>query len=624
MTKARDVSSTQENIGGAVPPFTAGKNKLTNGDFSLNQRLFTTTTLANQWVADRWQTVLAGDGTATYSLQTFTPGTAPVAGYEGKNFLRVITSGQTSSGVTTSIINRIEDVRTFAGQTVTVSFWAKAATGTPYIAMDFAQTFGSGGSESITGIAAAKQTISTVWNRYSFNVSIPSISGKTIGTNENRLALLIWFSAGSDSNSRTASMGIQSNTFDIWGVQIEAGKTATPFQTPSGNPNAEIVSSGATQGGVLVSLGGESNAFGSGSNGWAGYSVSGKNFVINGNMNVSQRGVSFTSISSGSTYTLDRHDIRNNGLGTFTVTQESDAPAGFGASLKMLVTTADATLAADDFLILRQKIEGQLTQNLEYGTATAKTTTLSFWVKSNLTGTYIANLFNNNVSKEISASYTINAVDTWEKKAITFPGDVSASIANNASAGLSTQFFVGAGTNRQTGSLQTSWGASVTPGGGVTGQVNLAATVGNYFMITGIQLEIGNVGTPFQTASGTIGGELALCQRYFSKSYNQSAAPGSATFEGFQYSGVNAVGTTTGYLGAEVFWPVRMRIAPTLTTYDSTYTSGRVSRVTPAVNDQNGLTPTTAFNSESKCLVQSASGNAHSGIGFQWTASAEL
>jgi hypothetical protein len=217
----------------------AGKNKIINGDFTINQRNFTSTTTDSVFTFDRWQD-RAVDGTSTFSAQTFTPGAAPVAGYEGSTYLRVLTNGQTLSTARTNIIQPIENVRTFAGQTATVSFWAKAASGTPSIVAEFFQGFGSGGSPStsVSGITAtpAKQAISTSWARYSFTIAVPSIAGKTIGTtaNTSSLNLIFWFSAGSDFNARTGSLGIQSNTFDIWGVQVEYGSKATPFQTASG------------------------------------------------------------------------------------------------------------------------------------------------------------------------------------------------------------------------------------------------------------------------------------------------------------------------------------------------------------------------------------------------------
>jgi hypothetical protein len=243
----------------------------------------------------------------------------------------------------------------------------------------------------------------------------------------------------------------------------------------------------------------------------------GKNFIINGNMNIAQRGTSFAGMSSGAQYLVDRWELRNNNLGTFTISQDTDSPAGFKTCSKLLVTTADASPAASDFLFYRTKLEGQALQSLKYGSAGALTTNLSFWVKSNLTGTYIVYIDNANASggsKAISKSYTINAADTWEKKTISIPGDTASAFNNDTSLGMGLNFSIGAGSDRTSGTLQTNW-SSITNANTLVGQVNLAGTLNNYWQITGTQLEIGNVATEFQTATGTIQGELAACQRYY-------------------------------------------------------------------------------------------------------------
>jgi hypothetical protein len=207
-------------------PISGFRNAIINGDFGINQRGFTSLTTDGAYGFDRWLTYASSGG--TYSAPAFTPGAAPVSGYEGKNFYRIVTTGQSGAGVYTSFEQRIEDVRTFAGQTVTVSFWAKAASGTPKVSIEFIQQFGSGGS-SATLTNASAVTLSTSWARYSVSVAIPSISGKTIGTNP-YLTCAFWVSAGTTFAARTNSIGIQSNTFDFWGVQVEKGTIATPLE----------------------------------------------------------------------------------------------------------------------------------------------------------------------------------------------------------------------------------------------------------------------------------------------------------------------------------------------------------------------------------------------------------
>ena len=241
---------TQANAATTYVPqsnyFVAGKNKIINGDFAINQRGFSSTTFStatfNSYGFDRFSTNNNGDGTTTASLQTFTPGTAPVAGYEGKNFYRAVTAGFTNAASRSDIVQPIESVRTFANQTIVISFWAKAGSGSPKIGVELQQVFGTGGSPSSgvnTPVGAI--TIETNWQRYSISLPVPSIAGKTIGTDNNDFVYIrFWFNAGSDSATRASSIGIQNNTFDIWGVQVEAGSVATPFTTASGTIGGEL------------------------------------------------------------------------------------------------------------------------------------------------------------------------------------------------------------------------------------------------------------------------------------------------------------------------------------------------------------------------------------------------
>jgi hypothetical protein len=216
----------------------AGKNKILNGDFNINQRAFTSNTTSGVYNFDRFNQLSSG-GTTTVTPQTFTPGAAPVAGYEASNFVRIVTASQSGVGDYALIQQKVEDVRTFAGRTVTVSLWAKASTGTPKIGLSLEQQFGSGGSASVI-TSAATTTITTSWARYSFTVSLPSITGKTIGTN-NAVCVMFFTSAGTTiSAAGYAAVGIQNITADFWGVQLEYGSYATPFQTATGTLQGEL------------------------------------------------------------------------------------------------------------------------------------------------------------------------------------------------------------------------------------------------------------------------------------------------------------------------------------------------------------------------------------------------
>jgi len=220
----------------------AGKNKIINGDFTFNQRAFTSNTTTAAYNFDRWLQQNSG-GSFTVTPQSFTAGAAPVAGYEGTTFVQGITATQSAAGDFAIITQRIENVRTFAGNTVTISFYAKANTGTPKIGVEVQQNFGSGGSPSATvSTPAGSITLTTSFARYSVTVAVPSISGKTVGTTANTsyLELNLWTSSGATNATRASSIGIQNFTASIWGVQVEYGSKATPFQTATGTIQGEL------------------------------------------------------------------------------------------------------------------------------------------------------------------------------------------------------------------------------------------------------------------------------------------------------------------------------------------------------------------------------------------------
>jgi hypothetical protein len=204
----------------------AGKNKIINGDFGIWQRgtSLTYTSSGLNYLADRFFSWTIGTLNITISQQTFAPGTAPVAGYEGQFFFRNAVASLSGQSIQ-AVGQRIEDVRTFAGQTATFSFWAKADSNRTYTTR-FIQNFGSGGSGEVQ-TSGASHSVTTSWQRFTVTVSIPSISGKTIGTNSYFQPLL-------DGPANTA------NTLDTWGWQLEAGSVATAFQTATGTIQGEL------------------------------------------------------------------------------------------------------------------------------------------------------------------------------------------------------------------------------------------------------------------------------------------------------------------------------------------------------------------------------------------------
>ena len=205
--------------------FSAGKNKFINGAFDVWQRGTSFANPSGTYTADRWINTISGGSGGTASQETFTPGTAPVAGYEGQYYLRLASN----AGATyLELTQRIEDVRTFAGQTITLSFWAKATTSVTFTPL-LRQRFGSGGSANVDTNGSVQAIASASWTRYTVSVAIPSISGKTIGTSS-YLGLFLYSSAGTTA----------SNTVEFWGVQLEAGSVATAFQTATGTLQGEL------------------------------------------------------------------------------------------------------------------------------------------------------------------------------------------------------------------------------------------------------------------------------------------------------------------------------------------------------------------------------------------------
>ena len=245
-------------------------------------------------------------------------------------------------------------------------------------------------------------------------------------------------------------------------------------------------------------------------------SAIGKNLIINGDMQIAQRGTSSTGQTTSGYYTVDRWQTTINTMGTWSQSQSTDTPSGqgFANSLKMDCTTADASPAAGDHLLVNQKFEGLNLQNLAKGTSEAKSITVSFWVKSSKTGTYILEVDDRNNTRAISQSYTINLANTWEKKTLTYAGDTTGALDNNNAVSLFLTWWLGVGSNFTSGTLATSWAAR-TSANRVVGQVNLADSTSNDWYITGVQFEVGTTATPFEHLQ--YGTQLALCQRYYEK-----------------------------------------------------------------------------------------------------------
>ena len=249
--------------------------------------------------------------------------------------------------------------------------------------------------------------------------------------------------------------------------------------------------------------------------------LSNRNLVINGAMQVAQRGTSFASWTGTSAYCLDRWKYTNYQSGAVTISQDIDAPSGFSNSLKISTTSTDAGPSTYSFL--QQLIAGQDVASLAYGSATPKQVTVSFWVKSNMTGVYTFNIATQTSGRRVASTYTVTSANIWEYKTVTFDGDSASTIVYNSTLGFICEWWFAAGSNFTSSPLPTAWSAMTNTARSTGITVGINASTSNYVNITGVQLEVGDTATPFEHRS--YGQELALCQRYF-EAYNGSASSG--------------------------------------------------------------------------------------------------
>jgi hypothetical protein len=305
----------------------------------------------------------------------------------------------------------------------------------------------------------------------------------------------------------------------------------------------------------------------------ANYSTPRKNanpIIINGNMAVAQRGTSNTSITSAGYYTCDRFKFNRDGIGTWTVTQESLSSGnaynnGFRKAIRLDCTSATASPSAADNLSLITRLEGQDLQLFKKGTSNAEKFTLAFWVKSNKTGTSQVNLRDTDNTRLISATYTISSANTWEHKVLNYAADTTGAFDNDNANSLQIEWFLDSGTDFSSGTAPTSWEASDNTDRNAN-NLALGNSTDNDFAITGIQLEVGEYTSstlpPFQHED--FGDNLARCQRYleFSSDYG-------ATYT----SGVNSCVIMDMTSGSHpLYFPISFntykRTAPTMTFYN--------------------------------------------------------
>ena len=320
-----------------------------------------------------------------------------------------------------------------------------------------------------------------------------------------------------------------------------------------------------------------------------------RNLIINGAMQVAQRGTDFNDVANG-TYTIDRYKLgkENTDEAVINIDQTTTAPDGFSNSLKISVGTAESALAADELLVLQQLVEAQNLQHLQNGSSGAVSVTLSFWVRSSKTGTYTAAIRKpDNTDRNQSKEYTISSADTWEHKTLTFSGDTSGGgIANDNGAGFFIDWWLAGGSNF-TGGTMDVW-ANTAAQRLSTNQVNLMDSTSNDWYITGVQLEVGEA-TPFEHRS--YGDELQRCMRYYEKTYKDGV------YFMNNSSGAQIQRQTNRFM-------VQKRANPTVVT--ETRTSGDSG--TTVGNVGAGIDG----------IVHSFSGGDNARITFSWTADAEL
>jgi|TARA_R100001463_G_scaffold20163_1_gene49206 hypothetical protein len=277
-----------------------------------------------------------------------------------------------------------------------------------------------------------------------------------------------------------------------------------------------------------------------------------RNIIINGDMSIAQRGTSVSSITGADYYTVDRWQIYMANSGTYTQSQSTDVPSGqgFAKSLKMDCTTAAASPIAGAQLYLRTKFEGQNLQYLKYGTSSAESMTLSFWVKCNKATTASIQLQDHDNSKMVTKSYTINSANTWEKKTITFNGNTSNSFTNDANLSLDVRWWLESGSDFTSGTPSGDWEANDNTKRN-NNNLALSSSTSNEFYITGVQLEAGSVATDFEFLPVDM--NLQRCQRYY---FQHTSGSGKTV-------GLGAFYTTTS-VDSVIYFPVEMRSAPSI------------------------------------------------------------
>ena len=351
-----------------------------------------------------------------------------------------------------------------------------------------------------------------------------------------------------------------------------------------------------------------------------------RNILINGGMDIAQRGTSVTGVNTNNGFpTLDRFLIGFTSSGTYDMSQSSDVPSGkgFSSSLKIKCASTDTSIASGDEFLIQQRIEAQNLQYLKYGTSNAENLTLSFYAKAvNKTGTYCVHLQKNDSTSAYFYS-EFSVTTSWQKFSISIPANSvvqssGGAISNDNGIGIIVMFFLMNGSSTQGTDAKDQW--STTNHRTSSNQVNFLDSTSNEFYITGVQLEAGQVASDFEFLPTDV--NLSRCQRYYQKSYDIASAPGTVTNNGALWSNIIRNASNQNY------WDVRcyqtMRTSPTVSTYSTTSgVSGNFRNVTDSTTNASAVSNT----SEAGFSIRPNAGtNQNSGdvIAVHWEASAEL